>query len=158
MSMTAALVAAGVPIAKAEAAVRRELGLPDAASPESPARDYRVLEKEEQREVVKRFTVCRFKGYWLSQARVTKQTPGLPDLWLLHRERPIALWWETKRQVGGRTLTAQLEFAELCQRCGITVGTGDRYDAEHWLITQGLAESIGGGAFEPLRSLTSGVG
>lgn len=150
LRMTAALTAAGVPPAKADAAARRELGMTAPVAPE-PARDDRVLEKEEQREVVKRFRVCGFNVYSTSQARAAKVTPGIPDLWLVHCEQPIALWWETKRQVGGQHSDAQLDFAAECVRCGVPYGSGDRYDAECWLIEHELAE-YAGGVFEPRRA------
>lgn len=123
---------------------------PDPAAARQAARDAAVREKDEQREVWKRFVACGFAGYWLSQARETKQTPGLADLWFMHRDRALALWWETKRQRGGRHSDAQREFAELCARTATRYGTGDRYDAERWLVEHGLAVVIGG-VLEPVR-------
>jgi hypothetical protein len=127
---------------------------PDPAALAQAARDAAILEKEEQREVWQRFVVCGFKGYWLSQARETKQTPGLADLWFMHPDRELALWWETKRQKGGKHSDAQKEFARLCHVCRITYGTGDRYDAERWLVEHGLAVVIGG-VLEPIRHNSS---
>lgn len=140
--------------AKAEQVARLNGAAPPAPDPGAAAESQRkadALEKDEQREVWKRFTVCGFRGYWLSQARETKQTPGLADLWFAHRALPIALWWETKRQVGGRHSEAQKDFAEECIRCGIPYGTGDRFDAERWLIERGLARHLAG-AFEPVAN------
>lgn len=124
---------------------------PDPA-PELSARDANVLEKTEQLEVRKRFVVCGFTVYSLSQARASKQTPGIADQLFVHRVLPIALWWETKRQVGGVYSTAQLEFKADMERCGITCRGGDRYDAERYLVETGWARIGVGGAFEPIPS------
>jgi hypothetical protein len=88
--------------------------------------------------------------YWLSQARKTGQTAGVPDLWLMHRELPIALYWETKRQVGGRLSEPQIRFRDACIRCNIGHGVGDRHAARSFLIARGLATVIGG-VLEPVR-------
>jgi hypothetical protein len=124
-------------------------------------RDASIDEKTEQREVRKRFIVCGFRVYNLSQSRASKQSPGLPDLWIVRPAQlvqrrdgqfhvpGIALWWETKRQVGGRYSGAQREFAELCQQASVTWVGGDRYDAERWLVEQKLA-TIENGVLEPI--------
>jgi hypothetical protein len=143
------LRAVGVPLEKAEREARRQCAdAPDPAPVES-ARDAAVDEKAEQRAVWGRFTVCGFHGYWLSQARASKQTPGLPDLWFVHRIKPVALWWETKRQVGGEHSDAQIEFAAECSRAGVGYGTGDRYHAEQWLVAHGFAQLVNG-VLEPI--------
>lgn len=103
-----------------------------------------ILEKAAQIEIRKRFIACGFVVYNLSQSRASKQTPGLPDLWLVHRALPIALWWESKRPVGGRFSPAQLEFASSCHRARIGYGAGSATDAEQHLISIGRAEVIAG--------------
>lgn len=110
-----------------------------------------VLEKEEQREIRKLFKAFGFTVYSLSQARASKQTPGLADLYCVHRDQPIALWFETKRQHGGRLSDAQREFQEGNNRCGIRSVVGDRYTARTLLITLGLARVVGD-TLEPMRS------
>jgi hypothetical protein len=145
----AGMVAQGIPRDKAAAALRANgIGTPAAIA---PTRDAGVLEKAEQAEVVKRFRVCGFKVYSLSQARASKQTPGLPDLWLMNPARALGLWWETKRQKGGRFSDAQLEFAAACEYCRVNYAAGDRYDAERWLIENNLADIVGG-SFTPRRN------
>lgn len=139
----AAMLAQGIPRDKAERAAREQLHLTPAPDPDATRRD-RVLEKAEQAEVVSRFRVCGFDAFILSQARATKQTPGLPDLWLMNPARHVALWWEAKRQVGGRFSQAQLDFAAASTRCGILCGAGDRFAAQDWLVTHGLAEIVDG--------------
>lgn len=149
--MVDGLVAQRVPRDQAEARARELCGTPapDPATLAQAHRDAAALEKTEQVEVRKRFVACGFGVYNLSQARAAKQTPGLPDLWLVHRALPIALWWETKRQVGGVHSPAQRGFAAECDRCGVNHGTGDRYDAERWLIEHELAGVVAG-VFEPV--------
>jgi hypothetical protein len=136
------LTARGFARDRAEAAVRRQL--PQLAPVPDPAATRRdlILEKAEQAEILKRFRACRFKAYTLSQPRASKQTPGLPDVYLMHLERPLALWWESKRQIGGAFSEAQLEFAAGCDRCAVLRGAGDRYAAEAWLVAHRLADVI----------------
>lgn len=128
------------------------LKYPDAAAEKAREAERRagVLEKDEQREVRKLFIAFGFEVYWLSQARRTGQTPGVPDLWCMHRELPIGFYWETKRQVGGKLSDAQLLFRDGCLRCGVGYGTGDRYAARTHLIKLGLAQIVGD-TLEPIR-------
>lgn len=125
---------------------------PDAAAQQAKfdAERENVLEKEEQREIRKLFIAFGFEVYWLSQARNSKITRGVPDLWCMHRERPIGFWWETKRAEGGRFSEAQLRFREHAERCGVGYGCGDRRDARHHLMRLGLAEMVGD-TLEPKR-------
>lgn len=109
-----------------------------------------ILEKEEQHEIARLFREFGFTVRHLSQARASKQSPGLPDLWVTHRELPIAFWWESKRQVGGKLSDVQVEFRNDCLRTGVGYGTGDRYAARDHLITLGLAQIVGD-ALEPIR-------
>lgn len=111
------------------------------------------LEKIEQREVAKLFKAFGFEVYWLSQARVSKVTPGIPDLWCMHREQPIGFWWETKRSIGGRFSEAQIRFREYAERCGVGYGAGDRRDARQHLMRLGLGRIVGD-VLEPIRSAT----
>jgi len=151
-TMVAALVSSGVPRAKAEAKAREECRLPgiDLGAEKREA----VLEQEEQREVAKIFQAFRFRVWWLSQSRATKQTPGISDLFLTHETLSIAFWWETKRQKGGKLSTAQVEFREHCLRCGVRHYVGDRHAAAQLLVSEGLAEIVNG-ILEPLRARLS---
>lgn len=107
-------------------------------------------EKDEQIEVAKVYRAFGFKVYSLSQPRATKQTPGIPDLWCVHRSLPIAFWHETKRTKGGRVSEQQQEFRDDCLRAGVGHVLGDRYAARSHLITLGLAHVVGG-ALEPIH-------
>lgn len=107
-----------------------------------PEIDPDAIEKDEQLEVVKMYRAhgCLVRN--LSQARRTKQAPGLPDLWVVHRGKRQAWWHETKRSVGGRYSPAQLEFRDDCQACGIPWVGGDRRHAAAQLRAIGVEVSL----------------
>lgn len=126
-----------IPRDRAERAAREQLGLPDPAAVPI-ARDAGVPEKVEQWEISKLFSAFRFKVRNLSQARASKQAPGIADLFVVHESQPIAFWWESKRQVGGAHSPAQLDFRDDCARCGVGYGTGDRYAARAHLVSLGF--------------------
>lgn len=149
-AMIDSLVRQGVPRDKAERTARAQLNIPADPAPEDMRRE-NVLERTEQLEIVKLFRAFGFEVYWLSQARAAKQTPGLPDLWCMHRERTIAFWWETKRDKGGRFSEAQLRFREIAERCGVGYGSGDRRAARSHIIGLGLARIVGD-SLEPIRN------
>lgn len=140
-SIAGGLCRLGVPREVAEKEARRQLGIVIPTATEE--RNANILEKEEQSEVRKLFLAFGFKVRNLSQARASKQSPGLGDLWVVHRRAPIAFWWETKRQVGGELSPDQIEFAEDCIRCNVGYGTGDRFDAQKHLIALGVAVQCG---------------
>jgi hypothetical protein len=144
--LMAGMMAQGVPRDLADRSARqtlRDCGLPMGATGEDLGAEdrARVLEKQEQSEIVKQFRAYSFVVYNLSQARAAKQTPGLPDLWIAHTRLALAGWWESKRPVGGSLSSAQRDFREQCIRCSVSYGTGDRRAAALWLIEQGLARA-----------------
>lgn len=98
-----------------------------------------VLERDEQQYVAKLFRGFGCKVYWLSQARSTKQTEGLPDLWVVHVDAKLAFWFETKRSSGGRVRPEQKLFADECAATGIKHHMGDRRVAARILLDTGLA-------------------
>lgn len=102
-------------------------------------RDARVKEKAEQAAVIKLLREHGFTVRSTSQARASKVALGLPDLWCTHKTKPIAFWWETKRQVGGVLSEAQAEFAADCQRVGVGWHSGDRFHAAEVMRDLGLA-------------------
>jgi len=55
--------------------------------------------------------------YALSQGRATRQSAGLPDLWVLH-PRLGGVWIEVKAP-GGRRSAAQTTFAERCAQAHV---------------------------------------
>jgi hypothetical protein len=145
--MVSALLRSGVTTkARAEELARRKLGITL-----TDERDAKALEKEEQSEVAKQARAFGFKVDSTSQYRPAKVSGGFPDLWLVHTRLPIALWWEVKRQVGGRFSAEQLDFAADCQRCGVGYGSGDRHAFAEKLIELGLAYRDGD-RLEPTRA------
>lgn len=136
-----ALVAMGFKRDVAERNVRDQLGLASAFAIDGQ-RDDTILEKKEQVEIRKLFKAYAFDVFVFSQPRATKQTPGIPDLWLAHQRLLLAFWWESKRQVGGALSPAQVDFREACARTGTLHGSGDRYAAAQFLVDLGLAIRI----------------
>lgn len=143
---------AGVAQLAARRAAAAELCLPLAAFDEA---DASIAEKAEQVEIRRLAIAYGFAVYNLSQPRATKQTPGLPDLWLMHKRLPIACWWESKRQVGGALSAAQEEFRDDCLRTRTGYGTGDRYAFVDKLIELEVAtRGAGQYGIEPVRLST----
>lgn len=97
-----------------------------------------IREKEEQAEVTKVFQRRGFTVRSTSQARPSKIAIGFPDLFVTHKTRPIAFFWESKRQVKGVLSEAQKEFANDCHRCGVKCLAGDRYHAAAFLRAEGF--------------------
>lgn len=132
------LVGMGFDRAVAEAQVRGQMRI-DAPPAASLSLGASADEKREQAEVVKLFRAYGGKVYSLSQARASKQTPGLPDLWVVFNGIRRAFWFETKRQVGGRLSDAQREFGIECTTAGVSWYVGDRRTAAEILIDCDLA-------------------
>lgn len=103
-------------------------------------RDARILEREEQAYIAKFAKGFGFTVRSTSQYRPSKVAEGLPDLILVHRARGIGLFWETKRQVGGKQSPEQAEFEADCRLVGWTYRMGDRFDFARYLLNLGLAE------------------
>lgn len=102
------------------------------------AEDDSRLEKEIQRDVWKRYIAFGCVVYWLSQARETKQTAGLGDLYVIHRRRREAWWHETKT-LSGKQSSAQVDFENWNREAGITVVVGGILAAEEQLVAIGAA-------------------
>lgn len=98
-----------------------------------------VREKEEQAYIAKLFRGFGCKVYNLSQARASKQTPGLPDLWVVHLEAKLGFWFECKRPLGGRIRPEQIDFKAECAAAGVNAFIGDRNVAAMVLVKLGLA-------------------
>ncbi|SRR5581483_7123475 len=83
--------------------------------------------------------------YRLSQARASRQTPGLPDLWAFHPVLRLELTVEVKSGAG-RPTPEQEEFAQfraLCQRDHVIGGRDAVLD---YLARHGLARRVSGPA------------
>ena len=109
------------------------------------------LEKSEQAEVVKLYRAFGCHVYNLSQARATKQTPGLPDLYVFRA--PHAWWHETKRPVSGKPSPAQKVFSDECLECYVNHTIGGLAAARATLVRIGAARWVGSGDIEPVPSL-----
>ena len=108
-----------------------------------PERRRVPLEKHVQTLVRGMFHARGFVTYNLSQARATKQTPGLPDFWFAHPTRGIAGWWETKRpRRSGRGCEPlrpeQARFRDECLAAGVHHGWGGVDEAAAFLTQLGF--------------------
>ncbi len=113
------------------------------------ARDAKALETAETIEIAKHARVMKFKVRSTSQFRASQVARGLPDLWITHERNPrrivgshepmaFAMWWETKRQVGGKRSSEQLDFGGECIDAGIPYGYGDRFDWLDYVESRGF--------------------
>lgn len=73
-------------------------------------------EKQVQAGIKRTLRMLGFAVYDLSQPRATKQTPGIPDLYVIGKNRH--LWVEVKRP-GGRLTSAQEAFRKECEDAGV---------------------------------------
>lgn len=83
----------------------------------------RATEKQEMALADKAAKLLGFVVVNFSQARASKQTPGIPDRLYLHEGRGAAFWFECKRE-GGRVSVAQRRLHEALGRAGHTVCVG----------------------------------
>lgn len=84
------------------------------------------------------------KVYRLSQSRASRQSEGIPDLWVFGPGR--CAWIEVKRP-GGRLRRAQKEFRERCQSRGVEHVVGGVEEVKRLLMYWGLAIVEPGGQF-----------
>lgn len=157
-AMVAELRRKGVPLDKAQAAAREALGIraPVAETPRvTPnainvdgrpdplggfVRNPNIDEDDEQLEVIDLFRAYGAVVRSTSQKRRSKLAIGIADLIVMFPTHGFALWWETKRQVGGEQRPDQAVFEADCRASGWTYRLGDRYDAARYLVNLGLAE------------------
>lgn len=80
--------------------------------------------QDEQRAVWRVWIDAGCTAYWLSQARRTGQTPGVPDQIIFGPPgAPFLAFWEVKSGRGKLT-PAQEQFRLNCVRCGVRFGSG----------------------------------
>lgn len=108
------------------------------------------LEDAEQAEIVKLLRAYGCVVYSLSQKRATKQTCGIPDLFLFVPGIAGSAWFECKIE-GGNIRPDQREFSERCHTSLMGYACGDLRAAKDFLVLLGLAE-YHGGDIEPVRS------
>jgi len=98
-------------------AIDERTGRTDAPASGAESNAFDSRETEVQREIRRAFLRRGAAVYWLSQARRTGQTRGLPDL-LVFDPHQGAVFIECKAQ-GGKPSREQVEFAELCRQAGV---------------------------------------
>ncbi len=134
---------------------RREKALPLHESPEevtayqtqrTAEKDVR-LEKAIQSDVRKLYQAVGCIVYNLSQARATKQSPGLGDLYVILYRRRVAWWHETKTPSGKQSVPQKF-FAESCASAGVSVVVGGVRAAEDHLVEIGAAVRMPDGVLE----------
>jgi hypothetical protein len=77
---------------------------------------------------------------WFSQKRRTGQTPGIPDLYVIHPTKG-AWWHEVKRAKGSRVRPAQAEFRKCCLAANVPHVIGDAEAAWAQLEAVGLVQA-----------------
>jgi hypothetical protein len=96
----------------------------------------------------------------------SRQTPGLPDLWVFWPAAQLAGWFEVKSEKGlkehrrlaqllqppGQSQSSrknwlhvrvQEQFGAQCRQCGVPWAIGTVTEAKAWLVELGFAEVVG---------------
>jgi hypothetical protein len=162
-AMVADGVAQGIPRAKVEAALRSKLGMSGSSIAIAPL-DERALEKVHEREGDRIMLALGFTSVHFSQARASKQSPGIADRRYYRRPRAphlggpwtatnmrneaIVLWWEVKSATGKQSADERV-FQEMVEACGETYVLGTHEALIEWLVAQRLASVIDG-ILEPI--------
>lgn len=94
-------------------------------------------EKPVQKAVYDLYTGAGCAVYWLSQARRTGQTAGLPDLYVFH-EAAGASWWHEVKPPTGDLSDAQREFQQRCAKTLTRHVTGGEEAARRMLAALGI--------------------
>jgi len=94
------------------------------------------LEKSVERAIIGAAEALGFYVTKLSQPRATKQTPGIPDLYLQHRMHRWHGWCEVKRP-GGKTTPAQDVWHDCERKSGGIVIVAESVDS----FVEGLEEA-----------------
>jgi len=82
------------------------------------------LEKVVQREVIQFFEGLGCRVYRLGgNNRATRQSAGLPDLWIFCPRKHTGMWFEVKA-AWGRPSPDQITFADSCEACRVPYGIG----------------------------------
>lgn len=144
----------------------------------------KAAEDREEGAIVHTAAIVGFHAYVLSQGYRpepggTRQTPGLPDLYLMHARDPITLWWECKtaetlrehhalaafahpelawpkwKVKDWRRARAQADFRSRCHAAGGRCGIGSHKDFLEELIALGYAEHVGTGVTLRAKRLLS---
>lgn len=95
-----------------------------------PPKVSRALQRETdvQRAVTQFFRKAGCHVYSLAQGRKTRQTPGLPDLYVIHPS--YGAWWFECKVPGGKLSAAQAKFADQCWLSKIAYYWGGTKEAQ----------------------------
>lgn len=75
-----------------------------------------------QARVVKLYRLCGCQVYPTSQYRISRQSLGLPDLYVVH---PFGgAWWQECKSPTGKQREAQVAFQRAVEAVGVTVVVG----------------------------------
>jgi hypothetical protein len=105
---------------------------------------WRVSEKEVERSGDRLMAALGFFTIRFSQARATRQTPGIPDRRYYRsavsdsRLESMAVWWEAKTPNGKQSVEQKM-FQALVESCGEEYVVGDLSALENWCAAKGLA-------------------
>jgi len=96
------------------------------------------LERDVARSVVAFLETCGCHVYSLQdrRPRATRNTPGLPDLYVLHRQ--LGGFWVELKAPGGKQTVEQVSFQATCGRCGVPYVCGGVAEAMAFLAQRGL--------------------
>lgn len=104
------------------------------------------LEKVEQRAILALLGLAGFDCYVIDQGgrdKSGRRTPGVADIYAIHRRLELAVWVETKRTKYSRVRAAQKEFRERCLRARQHHVIGAIRAVQLWLIQVGIADPYG---------------
>lgn len=134
------MTAMKIPLEKAEAAARRELGIRPKNEMERILDDALIAELEDDvvAEGDRMMLALGFASIHYSQKKVAKVTPGIPDRRYYHVRRRLFLWWEAKSATG-RQRPGQREYQLLCDATGDPYVLGGLEPLRQWLIDHQVA-------------------
>lgn len=82
-------------------------------------------EAREQRLGIRLLQLHGYQTWRIGQRNATgTQDPGVPDVCALHPKYGL-LWWEAKREIGGRQSAAQQRFELACWAAGVSYVCGN---------------------------------
>jgi hypothetical protein len=120
------------------------------SSPSFKGVQWRVTEKAVEHSGDRLMAVLGFFTIRFSQARASRQTPGIPDRRYYRssvsdsRLQSMAVWWEAKTPNGKQSVEQKM-FQALVESCGEEYVVGDLSALENWCAAKGLARWTPGG-------------
>lgn len=131
---------------------RRDKGLPLTETPDEKTERLQEedarREKEIQAECRKKYIAFGCTVWNTSQARASKVSAGIPDLFVTHQRKRIAWWHEVKTPTGVQS-SAQKDFEQGVLACGQQYILGGVAACEEQLIRIGVAFRLSDGSLEP---------